>query len=156
MKQLYFGECWTKFTLHLHLIDLSSHNSIINFCCFNQSQNYWDQNFKVQRVDIVREKGDMIRLRHLWTTFALSRSMAFMSEPWKYLTRVCCRFSRPSNSRSGSALEHHNSDSLSQSNYSTMTLTIFQKCTQKLDVNVISQEEMSLLQVRHSIKCHRG
>ena len=98
----------------------------------------------------------MIRLRHLWTTFALSRSMAFMSEPWKYLTRVCCRFSRPSNSRSGSALEHHNSDSLAQSNYSTMTLTIFQKCTQKLDVNVISQEEMSLLQVRHSIKCHRG
>ena len=75
--------------------------------------------------------------------------MAFISEPWKYLTRVCCRFSRPSNSRSGSALEHHSSDSLSQSNFSTMTIF------QKLDVNVISQEEMSLLQVRHSIKCHR-
>ena len=38
-------------------------------------------------------------------TFARSRSMAFMREPWKYLTLVCCLFSRPSNSRSGSALQ---------------------------------------------------
>ena len=38
-------------------------------------------------------------------TFARSRSMAFMRDPWKYLTRVCCLFSRPSNSRSGSALQ---------------------------------------------------
>ena len=38
-------------------------------------------------------------------TFALSRSMAFMREPWKYLTLVCCLFSSPSNSKSGSALK---------------------------------------------------
>ena len=31
--------------------------------------------------------------------------MAFISEPWKYLTWVCCRFSKPSNSKSGSALK---------------------------------------------------
>ena len=38
-------------------------------------------------------------------TFDLSKSIAFISEPWKYLTRVCCRFSKPSNSKSGSALK---------------------------------------------------
>ena len=38
-------------------------------------------------------------------TLALSRSMALMSEPWKYFTRVCWRLSKPSNSRSGSALK---------------------------------------------------
>ena len=38
-------------------------------------------------------------------TCALSKSMALISEPWKYLIRVCWRFSKPSNSRSGSALK---------------------------------------------------
>ena len=37
-------------------------------------------------------------------TFALSKSTAFMRDPWKYLIRVCCLFSRPSSSKSGSAL----------------------------------------------------
>ena len=31
--------------------------------------------------------------------------MAFIRDPWKYLTRVCCLFSKPSNSKSGSALQ---------------------------------------------------
>ena len=103
-------------------------------------------------VDFEQKMGKKLKTdcTPLVLTLALSRSTAFMSEPWKYLTRVCCRFSRPSNSRSGSALEHHSSDSLSQSNFSTMTIF------QKLDVNVIYQEKMSLLQVRHSIECHRG
>ena len=37
-------------------------------------------------------------------TFARSKSIAFMSDPWKYLTLVCCLFKSPSNSKSGSAL----------------------------------------------------
>ncbi len=42
-------------------------------------------------------------------TFALSRSIAFMRDPWKYLTLVCCLFNRPSNSKSGSALHEKRS-----------------------------------------------
>ena len=38
-------------------------------------------------------------------TLDRSKSIAFIREPWKYLTRVCWRLSRPSNSRSGSALK---------------------------------------------------
>ena len=38
-------------------------------------------------------------------TLDRSRSIAFIREPWKYLTRVCWRLSKPSNSRSGSALK---------------------------------------------------
>ena len=37
-------------------------------------------------------------------TFALSRSTAFISDPWKYFILVCCLFSSPSSSKSGSAL----------------------------------------------------
>ena len=40
-------------------------------------------------------------------TLARSRSMAFMRLPWKYLTRVCCLFNKPSNSKSGSALQNY-------------------------------------------------
>ena len=42
---------------------------------------------------------------HQAVTLARSRSIAFMRLPWKYLTLVCCLFSKPSNSKSGSALE---------------------------------------------------
>ena len=45
-------------------------------------------------------------------TLALSRSIAFMRLPWKYLTLVCCLFNKPSNSRSGSALESYKSQGL--------------------------------------------
>ena len=43
-------------------------------------------------------------------TFALSRSTAFISDPWKYFILVCCLFSSPSSSKSGSALGQEKSD----------------------------------------------
>ena len=41
-------------------------------------------------------------------TLARSRSPGFIRAPWKYLTWVCLLLRRPSNSRSGSALENRN------------------------------------------------
>ena len=41
---------------------------------------------------------------NLFITLARSKSIAFINEPWKYFTLVCCLFKRPSNSRSGSDL----------------------------------------------------
>ena len=52
-----------------------------------------------------QSKGCNFAILLCFFTFDLSKSLALISEPWKYLTRVCCRFSKPSNSRSGSALK---------------------------------------------------
>ena len=56
--------------------------------------------------------GDSADHLYLWDlptsleeiTLTLSRSRAFIREPCKYLTLVCCLFKSPSNSKSGSAL----------------------------------------------------
>ena len=57
-------------------------------------------------VDFEQKMGKKLKTdcTPLVLTLALSRSTAFMSDPWKYLILVCCLFSRPSSSRSGSAL----------------------------------------------------
>ena len=52
-----------------------------------------------------RAHADTPTHTHQAVTLARSRSIAFMRLPWKYLTLVCCLYSKPSNSKSGSALE---------------------------------------------------
>ena len=73
-------------------------------CTFLMRGLYNKRRKKIKKWRIVCAALELICITAAAVTFALSRSSAFMRDPWKYLTRVCCLFRRPSNSRSGSAL----------------------------------------------------
>ena len=65
---------------------------------------YENRNAKFEWMQIGRNQTRSPNLESP-VTLDRSRSIAFIREPWKYLTRVCWRLSKPSNSRSGSALK---------------------------------------------------
>ena len=67
-------------------------------------EGIWKMMCKYHKMKIIQILSSYWSMRMV-DTLALSKSMAFMREPWKYLTLVCWRLSSPSNSRSGSALQ---------------------------------------------------
>ena len=88
--------CCTNFS-HNHKL-----NAVNSKIIGNKRAKFSIQRYKMQRSSCILFVAFFV---FFLFTFALSKSMALISEPWKYFTRVCWRLSKPSNSKSGSALK---------------------------------------------------